>query len=357
MGYDCCAKRLRCHSRHLHACVFVRTTSFPREASEEQDMITILLQDPRLPPDTVAIIAESDWVIEFSDLYEYFGEATQAAADPAVARTREYVQSKDTRPMDWSQRVNADRPKPSSAYQTNEILSDLVRACNLAMKVGHGDLIFVSAEYNNRRAHYPSNGTQAVAVTTRCAGALHHLLCGKKPWHIDKLLMGIGVKNELPSPFSSSAVYKPYGNSSTHESGCSMGKDKHWTGEERPGNWGAKYIAMTYRDEDRWLIKPSTAGKATYLARLRFPEDNEGAVWRTLCDNEGDLPGFARHLGDSGLMEVNPEVQTANMKRKRRRMQHKSTFRVYTLDPNEAVMGARHTGTRLLYWIRTHEII
>jgi hypothetical protein len=178
-----------------------------------------------------------------------------------------------------------------------------------------------------------------------------------KPHHIDKLLMGIGVRNELPSPFSSSAVYKPYGNSSTHESGCSVGKDKHWTGDERPGKWGAKYIAMTYRDEDRWIIKPSTQGKATYLARLRFPEDNTGAVWRTLCDNEGDLPGFAWHQGDSGIMEVNPEVQTANMKRKRRRMQHKSTFRVYTLDPNEAVIAARHTHTRILYWIRTHEIV
>ena len=114
---------------------------------------------------------------------------------------------------------------------------------------------------------------------------------------------------------------------------------------------------MTYRDEDRWIIKPCTKGKATYLARLRFPEDNAGAVWRTLCDNEGGLPGFAWHQGDSGIMEVNPEVQTANMKRKRRRMQHKSTFRVYTLDPNEAVIAARHTHTRILYWIRTHEIV
>ena len=345
MGCDCCAKHLRGHSRHLHACVFLRSTSFQREASEEQDMITILLQDPRLPPDTVAIIAEADWVIEFADLYEYFGEATQAAADPAVARTREYVQSKDTRPMDWSQRVNADRPKPSSAYRTNEILSDLVRVCNLAMKVGHGDLIFVSAEYNNRRAHYPSNGTQAVAVTTRCAGALHHLLCGKKPWHIDKLLMGIGVKNELPSPFSSSAVYKPYGNSSTHESGCSVGKDKHWTGEERPGKWGAKYIAMTMRDEERWIIKPSKKGQATYLARLRFPEDNVGAVWRTHCEEEGDLPGFSSHVGNTGVLDVAPRPQTRYLKRKRRCMKHKSSFRVYTLDPNEAAIGARHTRT------------
>ena len=326
--------------------VFLCVVASLKESYEDQDMITILLQDPRLPPDTVAIIAESDWVLEFADLYKYFGEATQAAADPAVARTREYVQSTATGPMDWSQRVDAVRPKPSSAYHTNETLSDLVRACNLAMKAGHGDLIFLSAEYNNgKRTMHPSNGTQAVAVTTRCARALHHLLSGMKPWHIDKLLMGIGVDNSLPSPFSSSAVYKPYGNSSTHESGCSVGKDKHWTGLERPGNWGAKYIAMTMRNEERWIIKPSKKGPATYLARLRFPEDNEGAIWRTHCEKEGDRPGFSSYIANTGMLEVDPQLQTGYLKRKRRCMKHKASFRVYTLDANEAAIGARHTHT------------
>jgi hypothetical protein len=324
----------------------VRTSWLPRESYEVQDMLTILLQDPRLPPDTVAIIAEADWVLEFADLDRFFGEATQATADPAVARTREYVQSTAASPMDWSQRVDAVRPPPSSAYHTNETLSDLVRACNLAMKAGHGDLIFLSAEYNNsRRTMYPSNGTQAVAVTTRCAQALHHLLSGMKPWHIDKLLMGIGVDNKLPSPFSSSAVYKPYGNSSTHESGCSVGKDKHWTGPERPGNWGAKYIALTFRGVERWVIKPAKLGPAKYLARLRFPEDNERAIWRTHCEKEGERPSYGAYVGDTGEYDLDPRPQTQYQKRKRRCMAHKSSFRVYTLDADEAAIGARHTHT------------
>jgi hypothetical protein len=312
-------------------------------------MLTILLQDPRLPPDCVAIIAESDWVLEFADLDKFFGEETKATADPTVARTREYLQSTTTRDMDWSQRVDAVRPPPTSAYHTNETLADLVRACNLAMKTGHGDLIFLSAEYNNsRRATYPSNGTQAVAVTTRCAAALHHLLSGMKPYHIDKLLMQIGVENSLPSPFSSSAVYKPFGNSSTHESGCSVGRDKHWTGLERPGNWGAKYIASTFRGVERWVIKPVKKGPATYLARCRFPEDNEGAMWRTHVEKEGERPSFGAYVSDAGMVDLDFEPTTRYAKRKRRSMRHKSSFRIYTLDADEAAIGARHTHTHLL---------
>jgi hypothetical protein len=323
----------------------VRTCWLPLESYEVQDMVTILLQDPRLPPDTVAIIAESDWVLEFADLERFFGEATQATADPTVARTRDNVQSATTRPMDWSQRVVAARPPPSSAYHANETLSDLVRACNLAMKAGHGDLIFLSAEYNSKRATYPSNGTQAVAVTTRCARALHDLLSGMEPWHIDKLLMGIGVNNRLPSPFSSSAVYKPYGNSSTHESGCSVGKDKHWTGLERPGAWGAKYIGLTFRGVERWVIKPSTKGPALYLVQLRFPEENERAIWRTHCEKEGQRPSFGAYVGDAGMIEIDPQLQTRSGKRKRRSMAHMASFRIYTLDAAKAAIGARHTHT------------
>jgi hypothetical protein len=169
--------------------------------------------------------------------------------------------------------------------------------------------------------------------------------------------MGIGVDNSLPSPFSSSAVYKPYGNSSTHESGCSVGKDKHWTGPERPGKWGAKYIALTFRGEERWVIKPTKKGPAKYVARLRFPEDNEGAIWRTHCEKEGDLPGFSTHVGDTGVLDVDPRPQTRYQQRKRRCMKHKSSFRVYTLDA--AAIGARHTHThtRIFCWISTHEII
>jgi hypothetical protein len=311
-------------------------------------MLTILLQDPRLPPDCVAIIAESDWVLEFADLEKYFGEATKATPATTVARTREPLQS-STSDMDWSQRVDAMRAPATSAYHTNETLADLVRACNLAMKTGHGDLIFLSAEYNNsRRAMYPSNGTQAVAVTTRCAAALHHLLSDMKPYHIDKLLMQIGVENSLPSPFSSSAVYKPFGNSSTHESGCSVGSDKHWQGLERPGAWDAKYIAKTFRGVERWVIKPVKKGKATWLARCRFPEDNEGAKWRTLVQEEGERPSFGAYVGDAGMIDLDFTPTTRFAKRKRRCMQHKASFRIYTMDADEAAIGARHTHTHLL---------
>jgi hypothetical protein len=166
-----------------------------------------------------------------------------------------------------------------------------------------------------------------------------------KPYHIDKLLMQIGVENSLPSPFSSSAVYKPFGNSSTHESGCSVGRDKHWTGLERPGAWGAKYIASTFRGVERWVIKPTKKGPAEYLARLRFPEDNEGAIWRTHCEKEGERPSFGAYVGDAGMIDVDFQPTTRYAKRKRRSMRHKSSFRVYTLDADEAAIGARHTHT------------
>ena len=57
------------------------------------------------------------------------------------------------------------------------------------------------------------------------------------------------------------------------------------------------------------------------------------------------------------MLEVDPQPQTRYLKRKRRCMKHKSSFRVYTLDPNEAAIGARHTHTRICCWISTHEII
>ncbi len=151
-------------------------------------------------------------------------------------------------------------------------------------------------------------------------------------------------------------MYKPYGNSSTHESGCSVGKDKHWTGLERAGNWGAKYIAMTMPHEERWIIKPSKKGPATYLARLNFHEDNEGAIWRTHCEEEGGLQGFSSYIGNTGMLEVDPQPQTRYLKRKRRCMKHKSSFRVYTLDPNEAAIGARHTHACFAGLVHTHII-
>jgi hypothetical protein len=313
-------------------------------------MLTVLLQDPRLPPDTVAIIAESDWVLDFADLNQFFGEQTQPTSNPTSSSSMGSMHTTPTRCVDWSQRVDGVRLPPTSACHTNATLSVLVKACNVAMKAGHGDLIFLSAEYNNsRRAMFPSNGTQAVAVTTRSSAALHHLLAAEKPWHIDKILMAIGVSNRMPSPFSSSAVYKPFGNSSTHESGCSQGSDKHWTGLERPGAWGAKYIALTTLGVERWIIKPAKKGSAEYLGRLLFPDDDEKAVWRTLRTEEGQRPSFGAYIDDAGTIDMDFQPRTKYAKRKRRSMLHKSSFRVYTLDADEAAIRARHTQTLFSY--------
>jgi hypothetical protein len=301
-------------------------------------MLTILLQDPRLPPDCVAIIAESDWVLEFDDLARYYGEAADTTQRTKVARTSEPSQS-STSDVDWSKRVDAMQAPATNDYVINDTLADLVRACNLAAKKGHGDLIFLSAEYNNsKRKMYPSNGTQAVAVTAQCAACLHHLLSDMNPAHIDKLLMRIGDENLLWPPLGSSAVYKPFGNSSTHESGCSVGvRDKHWEGLERPGQWGARYIALTVRGVERWVIKPTRKGQAVWLARCKFPEDNEGAKWRTYVQEEGERPSFGAYVGDGGVVDLDYTPTTQAQKRKLRSMKLKASRRIYTTDAHDVV--------------------
>ena len=96
-------------------------------------MLTILLQDPRLPPDCVAIIAESDWVLEFDDLAKYYGEAADTTQMTKIARTSEPSQS-STSDVDWSKRVQAMQAPATNDYVINDTLADLVRACNHAAK-------------------------------------------------------------------------------------------------------------------------------------------------------------------------------------------------------------------------------
>jgi hypothetical protein len=309
-----------------------------------QDVLTLLLQDPRLPPDCVAIIAESDWVLELDDLAKYYGEAADTTQRTKVARTSEPSQS-STSDVDWSKRVDAMQAPATNDFDINDTLGDLVRACNLAAKKGHGDLIFLSAEYNNnKRKMYPSSGTQAVAVTTQCAACLHHLLSDMKPGHIDKLLMRINDENLLWPPLGSSAVYKPFGNYATHESGCSVGvRDKHWEGHERPGNWGARYIAATVRGVERWVIKPTRLGQAAWLARCKFPEDNEGAKWRTYVEEQGERPSFGAYVGDGGVVNLKYTPTTGAQRRKRRSMMLKAELRIYTTDADEAAISVRPT--------------
>jgi hypothetical protein len=295
----------------------------------------------------VAIIAESDWVLEFDDLAKYYGEAADTTQMTKIARTSEPSQS-STSDVDWSKRVHAMQAPATNDYVINDTLADLVRACNLAAKKRHGDLIFLCTEYNNSKqlwnnSAYPSNGTQAVAVTAQCAACLHHLLSDMNPAHIDKLLMRIGDENLLWTPFGSSSVYKPFGNSSTYESGCSVGKQ--WENFERPGQWGARYIALTVRSVERWVLKPTRKGQAVWLARCKFPEDNESAKWRTYVPEEGERPSFGVYVGDGGVVDLDYTPTSKAQKRKLRSMKLKASRRIYTTDAHEAAISVGPTHT------------
>jgi hypothetical protein len=243
-------------------------------------------------------------------------------------------------PQDAQRRV-ADGYSPF----INDTLADLVRACNLAAKNGHGDLVFLSAEYNcGKRTMYPSNGTQAVAVTTRFAACLHLLLSDMDPARIDMLLMQIADENSLWPPRGSSAVYEPFGNSTKHESGCSVGgQDKHWEGFERPGMWDARYIAKSIRGVERWVIKPRRKGQAELLAWCKFPEYNEAAKWRTFVHEEGERPSFGACVGEGGDIDLAYTPTMQAQKRKLRSMMVEASLRFYTTDADEAAIGAGQT--------------
>ena len=155
-------------------------------------------------------------------------------------------------------------------------LTDLVRVCTQAERLGRGNLVWLAWEANNSKKTMPSHGSTLMALTPAFARSFLSHLQEVEPDHLDLVLLRWLRKGRAFVRERVSFLYPACGSYVAHESGCESklgvrpsSWDKSWIGEGcRCTNRGKRYLAS-------WAEK----GHAEWLCPLNL--DDDSLVWRT----------------------------------------------------------------------------
>ena len=137
--------------------------------------------------------------------------------------------------------------RPGEDPHFAQSLSDLVRMVNFAGREGKGNVVWLgynTAHPHSTRPPKPSQiafGCNLVALTSRGAAQILHLMIGARPKHFDLWLLEMLQQHASDSP-PASYVNPPIGSFETHVSGCSslpvrasgFGRPWVWEGTRAP---------------------------------------------------------------------------------------------------------------------------
>ena len=261
------------------------------------------MMGPRHPEDALFIVAEADyrfypedcvgdWYAIVADprrpaLDENLKEIPPSGATPSpspgditdqpspspAAPIAEVATSKERKFMDWQQ---AQKSQDKSAEFSEEI-RELVQCCNVAAKIGHGNLVWFGWCPSGKAKSLPSHGSHLMAVTRIGAQTLLEAMERNelKLGHWDLVVRDWLIKDNYQHPKKMGAcfVWPATGFFQTHLSGCdpAMG--------ERKAEWNQSYLQPGVaprpgrdNERERWLAHWPADGKggAQWLHQMKF---------------------------------------------------------------------------------------